>query len=98
MAVDGQWKIIVDSPMGAQEATATLATEGSVLTGTAVSSFGSATLEDGLIEGDRASWTIHMTAPFPMVLKYEATFAGDSVSGQVDVGMFGKVPFRGSRA
>ena len=97
MAVDGQWKIIVDSPMGPQEATATLVTSGIVLSGTAVSGFGGAELEDGRIDGDKATWTITMTVPFPMTLKYEAVFAGDTVSGQVDTGMFGKAPFKGER-
>lgn len=97
MAVDGQWKIIVESPMGPQEATATLVTSGDVLSGTAVSGFGGAELENGRIDGDKATWTIKMTVPFPMTLQYEAVFTADAVSGQVDTGMFGKVPFKGER-
>ncbi len=97
MAVDGQWKIIVESPMGRQEATATLVTSGDTLSGTAVSGFGGVELEDGRIDGDRATWTIKMTVPFPMTLTYDAIFAGDTVSGDVDLGMFGKVPFKGER-
>ena len=97
MAIDGQWKIIVDSPMGPQEATATLAVQDGVLTGEAISPFGPAHIEDGAVEGDRATWTINMTAPFPMALKYEALFSGDQVAGSVDTGMFGKVPFKGSK-
>ena len=97
MAIDGQWKISMESPMGRQEATATLVTSGDTLTGTAVSGFGGAELENGTAGGDRATWTINMTAPFPMSLKYEATFSGDTVSGTVDAGMFGSMPFTGTR-
>jgi hypothetical protein len=97
MSIDGEWKIVVDSPMGAQEATATIAAAGDVLTGTAQSSLGAAELENGRIDGDRASWTMRISSPFPMELKYAAVFSGDTVSGTVDIGMFGKSPFKGRK-
>ena len=40
MAIDGIWKITVNSPMGIQEGTLNLATNGSTLTGTQTGALG----------------------------------------------------------
>lgn len=98
MSIDGTWKIIAKTPMGDQESTAVVATSGGVLTGTVSSMFGAVPIEDGKIDGDKATWTLNVTSPFQLSLKHEATFSGDTVSGEVDTGMFGKSSFTGVKA
>lgn len=98
MPIDGTWKIVAKTPMGDQESTADVETSGGVLTGTVSSMFGEVPIEDGKIDGDKATWTLHVTSPFQLTLKHEAVFSGDTVSGEVDTGMFGKSSFTGVKA
>ena len=97
MAIDGKWKVITNTPMGAQEGTADLQTSGGSLTGTVTSMFGDVAIEDGKVDGDEASWTLNITSPMAMSLKHKATFSGDTVKGEVELGMFGKSTFTGTR-
>lgn len=98
MSIDGTWKIIAKTPMGDQESTAVVATSGEALTGTVSSMFGSAPIEDGKIVGDTATWTLNLTAPLQLSLKHRATFSGDTVTGEIDMGMFGKSSFTGVKS
>jgi hypothetical protein len=98
MAIAGNWKITVKTPMGNQESTLALAVNGSTLTGTNTSAFGVDELTDGVVNGDTATWNAKMTSPFPMDLEFSATVDGDNISGKVKAGMFGESPFSGSRA
>lgn len=97
MAIDGKWKIVTKTPMGPQEATADVQVSGGVLTGEVSSALGDSKIEDGRVEGDKASWTVNVTSPMALSLKYEGTFSGDTVSGDVELGMFGKSTFAGQR-
>jgi hypothetical protein len=98
MAIDGSWKITVNSPMGVQEATLALATSGDTLTGTQTGSFGTQQLVDGRVEGNTASWKASINAPFPLTLEYAVTIDGDKMTGSVKAGAFGSSPLQGQRA
>jgi hypothetical protein len=96
MPQDGTWKIVTKTPMGDLEATAVVAVDGDVLTGTVSSDlFGSVPIEDGRVEGDKAWWTLNISSPLQLTLKHAATFTADAVSGEVDLGLFGKATFSG---
>lgn len=97
MAIDGKWKIVTKTPMGPQEATADVLVTGGVLTGDVSSALGDAKIEDGRVEGDQARWTVNVTSPMALTLKYKGIFSGDTVSGDVELGMFGKSTFSGQR-
>jgi hypothetical protein len=99
MAVDGTWKLTVNTPMGAQESTLTLSTSGATLTGMqSAPNGGSAPIEDGEVSGNEVSWNASITKPMPMTLKFSGTVEGDKISGQVKLGMFGSASFSGTRA
>jgi hypothetical protein len=99
MAVDGTWKLVVNTPMGAQESTLVISSSGSTLTGTqsAGSSEGRA-IDEGTVEGNDISWKASITKPMPMTLEFSGTVEGDKISGQVKLGMFGNASFTGNRA
>ena len=97
MAVDGTWKVVVQSPMGAQEGTLTLKAEGAALTGTQSGAGGTAAIENGKADGDRLSWTAQMKQPFPMKLEFAVTVSGDDMKGEVKLGSFGTAPLSGKR-
>ncbi|WP_404478055.1 hypothetical protein [Novosphingobium sp. BL-52-GroH] len=94
---DGVWDTVTKTPMGDQVAQLTISTEGGTLTGTSSNATGAMALEDGKVDGDRATWTMKMTTPFPMTLEADVTIDGDTLSGGVKAGMFGTSPITGTR-
>ena len=97
MAVDGTWKITVNSPIGAQEATLSLKTQGTTLTGTQKATSGSQAIENGKVDGNKLTWTGEITQPFAMKLEFSVTVNGDEMTGEVRAGNFGTSPLTGKR-
>lgn len=99
MAVDGKWKITVQTPMGPQDSTLDLAVNGNALTGTQTApNGGSAEIADGKANGNDVSWSASITKPMAMTLQFSGTVDGDKITGQVKLGMFGSASFAGTRA
>ena len=98
MAIDGDWNIAVNSPMGKQESKLTFSSEGGTLTGTQTAPQGSQPISGGSIDGDTVKWSASITSPFPMTLEFTGKLAGDSLDGSVKAGSFGSFPFTGVRA
>jgi len=97
MAVDGTWKITVNSPMGVQEGKLTLKTSGTTLTGSQSGQNGSMAIQNGKVDGNKLTWTADMTQPMAMKLEFSVTVAGDQMSGEVKAGAFGSSPLSGKR-
>ena len=97
MAIDGDWKVTINSPMGAQEATLTLDSSGDGLSGKLSGAQGVQEFEGGTIDGNSLTWNIKMTQPMPMDLDFTADIEGDSINGNVKLGSFGNATFSGSR-
>ena len=97
MAVDGTWNITVNSPMGAQASTLTLASSGDTLTGKMEGPQGTVDLENGKVSGNDVSWDI-TAAQLAMTINFKGTVDGDSIKGSASLGAFGEAPFEGTRA
>ena len=97
MSIDGTWKVVTKSPMGDQKSTLTLKSEGSSITGTMSAGGKQSDIENGKIDGDKVSWSAKLSVPMPVTLEFDGVVSGDSVSGNVKVGSFGKAPFSGVR-
>lgn len=97
MSADGNWKITINSPMGAQTLDASITTNGDTFTGTAKGAMGENAIE-GKVAGDVLTWSAAITQPMPMTLEFTATVSGDSMSGSVKLGAFGSAPLTGVRA
>ena len=97
MSADGNWKITINTPMGAQEITAAITTSGDTFTGKTEGRMGEQTIE-GKVAGDTLTWSTAITQPMPMTLEFTATVSGDSMSGNVKLGAFGSAPLTGVRA
>ena len=95
---DGSWETEMNTPMGVQKATLTLATDGSSLTGTMNGQQGSLDIKEGSVDGDNLSWKADLTQPMPITLEFSATVEGDEISGTVKLGAFGNATFKGTRA
>lgn len=99
MAVDGVWKLTVNTPMGPQQSTLTIAASGATLTGTQNAGSGAGNeITDGKVDGNSIGWKSAITRPMPMTLEFSGTVDGDSLTGKVKLGMFGSSDFTGTRA
>lgn len=97
MSADGDWKITIQSPMGAQQVTANIVTNGDTFTGKTAGPMGEQTIE-GKVSGDNLTWSTSISQPMPMTLEFTATVSGDTMSGNVKLGAFGSAPLSGVRA
>jgi hypothetical protein len=98
MAIDGNWKIDMETPMGTQSAQLQLASSGGKLTGKMMGSGGAVDLADGHIDGNKASWKADIKQPMALTLEFAVTVDGGDMQGSVKLGMFGDAPLKGKRA
>jgi hypothetical protein len=98
MSVDGNWNVTMNTPMGAQKATLSLATSGGTLTGQMKGAQGAMDLNDGKVDGDNVSWTANLTQPMPIKLEFTGKVDGDKIGGSVKLGAFGNATWEGTRA
>lgn len=97
MAIDGTYKIEIDSPMGTQEVKLTFKAKGAILNGSSDSSFGKSTFT-GKVNGDEVSWDSERNGPMgKMQLSFKGKIKGNDFSGEVSTGMFGTYPFKGKK-
>ena len=98
MSADGTWNTTMNTPMGAQNGTMTLSTDGSALSGKLSGPQGEIDLEDGAVDGNSLTWKASITTPMAMTLEFDATLDGDNISGNVKLGAFGNATFTAERA
>jgi len=98
MAVDGNWNVTMSTPMGDRNATLSLKSAGTTLTGTQAAEGNSAEIFDGTVNGDSLAWKVSITNPMPLTLEFTGKVAGDAISGEMGIGMMGSFPFTGKRA
>ena len=97
MSADGNWKITINTPMGARSMNVNIATSGDAFTGKVDSEMGSQEVT-GKVDGDTLTWNTDITNPMPMKLEFSAKVDGDKMSGNVKLGMFGNASLTGERA
>ena len=98
MAIDGTWKIAMETPLGTREASLQLQASGGTLTGKMSGEAGSTDIYDGSVSGNQGSFKVDITQPMPLTLEFSVTADGDALSGSVKLGMFGNAPVTGARA
>jgi hypothetical protein len=98
MAVDGNWNLTMSTPMGERNAMLSVKNSGGTLTGTQSADGNTGEIFDGTVNGDDIAWKLSITNPMPLTLEFTGTVAGDSLSGQMGIGMMGSFPFTGKRA
>jgi hypothetical protein len=97
MSADGTWKVTINSPMGVQQGTLNVKTEGNTFTGSFEGQMGKQDIT-GSVDGDKLSWKTNITSPMPLELTFNLTVSGDNLSGAVQAGAFGSSPVSGVRA
>jgi hypothetical protein len=99
MSVGGDWRLVLNSPMGKRDVLLTLKEEpGGSLSGTVVNNTNNITSDifDGTFESDQAQWKLKLSRA-KMTLTFHASVADDAISGKVSAGIFGKFDFAGQR-
>jgi hypothetical protein len=96
--IDGVWQCTIDTPMGVQQVTLTLMTDGTDLSGRADTAFGAQEFAGGTVAGMELAWHVSVTDPLPVELDFSATVEGNAMTGMVKAGMLGEQPFTGVRA
>lgn len=99
MSVEGTFDITINTPMGKEESKLTLAANGGELTGTMQQpGKDEITVDNGTVEGANVTWSADVTSPIPLTLKFAGQVDGDAIGGEVELGMYGKSDFTGTRA
>jgi hypothetical protein len=99
MTADGNWSVVVVTPLGDRRGNLSLKTEGTTLKGRQMTDDGSsAEIFDGIVNGNEVCWKVSITDPMPMTLEFAGTVNGDEISGTVKLGEFGNSSFSGSRS
>ena len=98
MTADGNWDLVVSTPMGERRATLSLKADGGTLTGSQTADGNTTEIFDGTVNGNQLSWKVSITDPMPLTLEFNGGVDGDKVSGSVTLGNFGSSPFSGTRS
>ena len=96
MSADGNWKVTINTPMGARTMNVNIATSGDTFTGKVDSEMGTQEVQ-GKVDGDTLTWSTDITNPMPMKLEFTAKVEGDKMSGNCKLGMFGNASLTGER-
>ena len=98
MALDGNWNLTMNSPMGPRPVKAEFTTSGNTIGGSFLGDAGAAPVT-GTLDGDQAAFAATVQGPMGQLeLKFSGTVAGDSISGNVQFGAFGSGTFTGEKA
>ena len=95
-AIDGDWAMTLQTPMGPQETTAHFETDGSVLRGTMTAAEGTAPFT-GTVSGFNLKFDLPVEKPMKLTLSYDLQIDGDTLTGNVKLGMFGSGKLTGER-
>jgi hypothetical protein len=98
-AADGNWSLIVVTPLGERRGKLSLKAEGNALSGSQLADDGSAAgIFDGTVNGSEVFWKVSITDPMPMTLEFAGTINEDEIFGTVKLGEFGNSSFSGNRS
>ncbi|WP_084421554.1 lipocalin/fatty acid-binding family protein [Henriciella litoralis] len=93
MAISGNYKMVIKTPMGDQKGGMTMNREGDALTGEMSSPFGNTVIEDGKVNGNELTWKTKVSNPMPLTLEFTGTEDDGNISGKVKLGSFGVSTF-----
>jgi carbon-monoxide dehydrogenase large subunit len=94
--IDGDWNMVLATPMGPQEMRGHFATDGESLNGYLSSPAGRQAFA-GTVEGNRLKFDLKVEKPMKITLKYDIAVEGDKLTGKVKMGIFGSAKLSGER-
>jgi len=94
--IDGDWKMVLSTPLGPQEMQGHFESAGSSLSGYLSSEQGQQSFA-GSVEGNRVKFDLKVEKPMKITLKYDITVEGHRLTGKVKMGIFGSAKLVGER-
>ena len=95
-AIDGDWKIVLSTPVGPQEFIGHFDTSGSVLSGYLASPEGNQSFT-GTVDGNNLKFELKVDKPMKITLKYDITIDGNKLTGKCKMGIFGSAKLTGQK-
>jgi carbon-monoxide dehydrogenase large subunit len=95
--IDGDWNMMLSTPMGAQEMTGHFETRGESLSGHLSSPEGQMAFT-GSVTGNKLQFDLKVVKPMKITLKYNLEVTGDKIAGKCKMGILGSVKVSGQRA
>jgi carbon-monoxide dehydrogenase large subunit len=95
--IDGDWNMVLKTPMGPQAMLAHFETENSSLSGYLSAPEGRQDFAGGTWEDGRARFEVKVEQPMKITLKYDLQIDGDAITGKCKMGMFGSAKVTGER-
>jgi quinohemoprotein ethanol dehydrogenase len=92
----GRWNIVIQSPVGPQNAVMELRVDGNAVSGTVTADQGSVEIAGEVAEG-RAKLSGKASMPFPITIAYDLGVRSGVLSGENSNGPFGSFPVTGTR-
>ncbi len=96
--IDGDWDMVLKTPMGPQAMVVTFRTDGDSVSGVFNSPEGSQDFSGGSVEGNSVRFDLKVEKPIKITLKYDLAIDGDTIAGKCKMGMFGSAKVSGTRA
>ena len=98
MTADGNWNLVVSTPIGERRATLSLKADGGTLTGSQMADGNTAETFDSTVNGNQLAWKVSISDPMPLTLEFSGTVDGNELTGSVMLGNFGSSSFSGTRS
>jgi hypothetical protein len=98
MSFAGTWNLTITSPMGKQQVKLEVTVDASSVAGTASLGSDTAPLLDPVLDGDRLRYSVDITKPMKLTLKFDLIRAGDTLQGTAKAGFFVSAEVTGARA
>jgi carbon-monoxide dehydrogenase large subunit len=95
---EGDWNMVLKTPMGPQAMVAHFDIEGTALSGYLSAPEGRQDFAGGTVEGNRLRFDLKVEKPMKITLKYDLEIGGDTITGKCKMGMFGSAKVTGERA
>lgn len=93
----GTWDVVIQSPLGQQKRHMVIDAADEAFTAQ-VSDGPDTHAVAGKVVGAQLTWTDQVTKPMKLNLQFDVSVAGDTMSGQVKLGIFGSAKFAATRS
>ncbi len=95
-AIDGDWKIVLSTPVGPQEMIGHFEVSGTVLNGYLSAAEGHQTFT-GSVDGNNLKFDLKVEKPMKITLKYDIAIDGEKLTGKCKMGIFGSAKLSGQK-
>ncbi|MET4897086.1 hypothetical protein RN629_07925 [Sphingomonadaceae bacterium jetA1] len=97
MSLHGRWQISIPTPLGRQDVLLDIVHREGPISGTATQGDETVPFIDPVADGDRIQWSQRITKPMSMVIKFDLTRDGETLTGRAKPGFLPSISVSGTR-